>query len=332
MTMLRHACAVLLLSSGFAQAGALTIYSALEEGEIADYLAVARKSLPDIEINVVRLSTGELGARVVAEAASPQHDVIWGFAVTDMVDERVLALLEPYKAKGADKLAPRFRAADDKWFAVTGSMAAFCVNYERLKAKQLHGPRDWADLAEPRYKGEVVMPNPLSSATGYLQIAGILQRLGDERGWKLIKELDANVVQYINSGTLPCRAARAGEFTVGASLAFTAIQSIDEGFPITMVIPAAGTGFELEGSAIMLRSRNKTDARRFLDWTLSGEAATIYGRHKELVTITGFKPSTTAQKAGLPDDVASALVAMDFAKSARNRDAILARWKSEIGR
>jgi iron(III) transport system substrate-binding protein len=325
-------CALALLLGGSAQAGTVTAYTALEEDEIAEYVAAAKKALPDVDLKVLRLSTGDLGARILAEASNPQHDVIWGWAVTNMLDPRVLALVEPYKAKGADKLGAAYRAADDKWFAATGYMAAFCVNNERVKAKGLPMPKDWGDLLDPKFKGEVVMPNPVSSGTGYLQIVGILQQMGEEKGWKFLKDLDANVAQYIKSGSRPCKSARAGEFAVGTSLAFAAIQSVQEGFPVTMVIPAKGAGYELEASALMQKAANKADAKKFLDWTLSPEAAAIYGKYKEIVTIAGYKPGAAALKAGLPEDVSKALLPIDFAKSAKERDAILERWQKEIGR
>ncbi|MEP7029876.1 MAG: ABC transporter substrate-binding protein [Pseudolabrys sp.] len=329
---LGQVCVAGFFLGGIAHAGSVTVYTALEEDEIAEYVAAAKKSVPGVDLKVLRLSTGDLGARILAEASNPQHDVIWGWAVTNMMDSRVLALLQPYKAKGEDKLAAAYRAADNKWFAATGYMAAFCVNNERIKAKGLSVPKDWADLLDPKFKGEIVMPNPVSSGTGYLQIVGILQKMGEEKGWKFIKDLDANVAQYIKSGSRPCKAARAGEFAVGTSLAFAAIQSIQEGFPVTMVIPSSGAGFELEASALMASSKNKADAEKFLDWTLSPEAAGIYGKYKEIVTIPGVKPSAASEKAGLPADVSKVLLPIDFAKSAKERDAILARWTKEIGR
>jgi iron(III) transport system substrate-binding protein len=315
-----------------AQAGSITAYSALEEDEIAAYVEAAKKALPDVEVNVLRLSTGDLGARILAEASNPQHDVIWGWAVTNMMDPRILELLEAYPAKGADKLAAQYRAADDKWFAVTGYMAAFCVNNERLKDKDLPMPKDWNDLLDPRFKGEVVMPNPVSSGTGYLQIVGIIQQMGEEKGWEFLKKLDANIAQYIKSGSRPCKAARAGEYAVGTSLAFAAIQSVEEGFPVTMVIPASGAGYELEASGLMAASKNKDDAKKFLDWTLSPEAASLYGKYKEIVTTEGYEPPEAAQKAGLPKDVSTVLLPIDFEKSAKERSAILERWQKEIGR
>lgn len=326
------ALALSLLMSTAAHAGTVTVYTALEEDEIAEYTTAAKKAMPDVELKVLRLSTGDLGARIIAEASNPQHDVIWGWAVTNMMDPRILALLEPYKAKGVEKLAAPYHAADDKWFAATGYMAAFCVNNERVKAKNLPMPKDWEDLLDPKFKGEIVMPNPVSSGTGYLQVVGILQQMGEEKGWKFLKDLDANVAQYIKSGSRPCKAARAGEFAIGTSLAFAGIQSVAEGFPVTMVIPAKGAGYELEASGLMKTSKNKADAQKFLDWTLSPEAAGIYGKYKEIVTTAGYKPADASIKAGLPADVTKALLPIDFARSAKERDAILERWQKEIGR
>lgn len=315
-----------------AQAGTITAYTALEEDEIKDYIAAAKKDLPDVEVKVLRLSTGDLGARILAEASNPQHDVIWGWALTNTLDTRISALLEPYAPKGSDKLAAKDKAADGKWFATTGYMAAFCVNTEVLKAKNLPVPTSWKDLTNPIYKGEVVMPNPVSSGTGYLQIAALLQSKGNEEGWKFLKSLDGNVAQYIKSGSRPCKSARAGEFGIGTSLAFAAMQSMEEGYPVKMVIPTDGAGYELEASALMASAKNKADAKRFLDWTLSPNAAALYTKYKEIVTIPGAPQSKAAKAAGLPVDLSKTLYPMDFAKSAKDRDAILAAWQKNIGR
>lgn len=331
---LRRLALVGALALGFSatQAGTVTAYTALEEDEIKEYLAAAKKDMPDVDVKVLRLSTGDLGARILAEAGNPQHDVIWGWALTNMLDTRITALLEPYTPKGSDKLAAKDKAADGKWVATTGYMAAFCVNTEVLKAKKLPMPTSWKDLTNPVYKGEVVMPNPVSSGTGYLQIAALIQSLGNDAGWKLIKSMDTNVAQYIKSGSRPCKAARAGEFAIGTSLAFAAMQSVEEGYPVKMVIPSDGAGYELEASGLMASSKNKADAKRFLDWTLSQSAASLYTKYKEIVTIPGVPQSKAAALAGLPADVSKVLYPMDFAKSAKERDAILGTWQKTIGR
>ncbi len=313
-------------------AGEITVYSALEEEEIAAYVAAAEAAMPDVEINVLRLSTGKLGARILAEADNPQHDLIWGWAVTAMMDPQVLDLLEPYEAAGSDALANQFRDADDRWFAATGYLGAFCVNTARLEKKGLPMPTSWADLQNPAFKGEVLMPDPNSSGTGYLHVNAVLQTKGEDAGWELLKSVDPNMAQYTSSGSKPCKAARAGEYTVGISLAFTAMKSIEDGYPLAMVFPKGGVGYELEASGLMASSDNKADAQRFLDWTLSAEALELYGRYKALITVPGVDTSAAAAEAGLPSDIRRILFPVDFVESANRQSKVKAEWKDRFGR
>ncbi|HEX5079909.1 MAG TPA: ABC transporter substrate-binding protein [Geminicoccaceae bacterium] len=315
-----------------AQADEITVYTSYEEDELAAFLGAMKEDIPDLQVNVLRLSTGDLAARMLAESANPQHDVIWGWAVTYMVDPRILDMLEPYQPAGIDKVPARFRDPDGRWFAVTGYMAAFCVNNEVLERKNLPMPTSWQDLLNPAYKGEVVMPDPASSGTGYLQIASLLQMKGEEAGWQFLKDLDGNIAQYIKSGSRPCNSASQGEYAVGASFALRAIKNIIEGYPITMVIPAEGAGHELEAHGLMKTSKNKEAAKRFLDWTLSDRAVQEYYDWKEIVTIQGGAMPETFKEAGMPADVGSVMYDMDYAWSANNRDRVLERWQAEFER
>lgn len=322
-----------LLAASAAQvyaAGSITVYTALEDDEISAYMKDAKQALPDVKINVLRLSTGDLGARLLAEASNPQADVIWGFAVTNMLDPRIEGQLQPYQAKGEDALPAQYRDPNGKWFAATGYMAAFCVNTERLKAKNLPMPASWQDLTKPVYKGEIVMPSPASSGTGYLQIAAILQALGNDKGFAFLGELNKNIAQYTDSGSKPCKQARGGEYAIGVSFAFPAMQSIEQGYPIKMVIPSDWVGYELEASGLMKTAKDAADAKRFLDWTLSPGVAKIYGQYKEIVTIPGAEPSKAMVAAGLPSDLTKVLFPVNFAESAKTRTETIKTWQREM--
>ena len=312
--------------------GEITVYTNLESDEVADYVKVAQKDLPEVKINVLRLSTGDLVARLIAESGNSRNDVIWALSLTNMLDARILALTENYLPKGFERVPVQFKEPQGKWFTAAGYMAALCVNLDRLKQKNLPVPTGWKDLTNPVYKGEVVMPNPESSGTGYLAIVSLIQGLGPDAGWKMLKDLDKNVAQYTTSGSAPCKMASKGEFAIGASLAEAAIKSVKEGFPVKMVIPAEGAGFELGANALMASSKNKPDAKRFLDWTISQNAVEAYSRHKEIVTVAGARPTAEMRAAGLPEDVTKVLFKMDFPASAKSRAETLARWKAEIGR
>ena len=324
--------ALMSCTAATAFADSLTVYSALEEEEIAIYLAAAQAAMPDLEIDVLRLSTGKLGARLLAEAGNPQADLVWGWAVTAMMDPQVLALLEPTKVAGVEALAPEFRDVDDRWFAQIGYMGAFCVNTDRLAEKGLTMPKSWSDLTAPGFKGEVLMPDPNSSGTGYLHVNAVLQSLGLEAGWQQLEAVDPNMAQYTSSGSKPCKAARTGEYTVGISLAFTAMQSIEEGYPLAMVFPEGGVGYELEASGVLSSSDEKEKAKQFLDWTMSSDAIALFSKYKALVTLPGSGISEASKAAGLPADISTVLAPVNFVESAGRQNEIKAEWRERFGR
>lgn len=327
--------AVSLLALGLAMpalAGEITVYTAYEEDEIADYVAAAEAALPDLKINVLRLSTGTLAARLIAEAANPQADMIWGQGVTATMDPQILDQLEPYTPKNVEILDARYRDPENRWFAPTGYMGTFCVNTERLKEKGLPMPKSWKDLENPAFKDEVLMPDPNSSGTGYLHVNALLQTLGDEEGWAQLERIDKNIAQYTSSGSKPCKSARAGEYTVGISLAITAVQSVEAGYPLVAVFPEERTGYELEAAGMMKASDNKEDVKRFMDWLLTDDAASHYSRFKLLITIPGVAPSDAVVQAGVPGDLGTILATQDFTVSAARQDEIKETWREKFGR
>lgn len=330
--MLKFGLAAMLAVSTSAIAGEITAYTSLEEDDAKVYLTAFAKEAPDIKVNLLRLSTGDLGARMLAEKSNPLHDVIWGWAVTNMVDPRIMEMTEPYKPKGIDAVKTSFKDPQNRWFATTGYIAAFCVNTEVLKAKNLPMPTSWQDLLNPAYKDQIIMPNPASSGTGYLQISSILQMKGEDAGWKYLHDLDKNMGQYIKSGSKPCKLTQVGEYAVGASFAFVGVKSIAEGYPIKVVIPSEGAGYEMEVSALMKTSKNMGDSKKFLDWLLTPAAAALYGERAVMSVVPGAVQSEDAKKAGLPADISTVLYNMDFDWSAKNKDRILEKWKAEIER
>ena len=66
-----------------------------------------------------------------------------------------------------------------------------------------------------KYKGQLVMPHPASSGTGYLTIAAWLQVMGEAEGWKYMDALHQNIAVYTHSGSAPCVQAATGERLIG---------------------------------------------------------------------------------------------------------------------
>jgi iron(III) transport system substrate-binding protein len=304
----------------------VTVYTSLETDETVKYLEVARKDLPDLDIDIIRLSTGELGARMLAEKDNPQADCIWGWAVTNMEQFIPTGMVEPYRAKGTEKLDKRFVDPKNFYAGIDMYIAAFCVNTKVLKEKGLPMPKGWNDLLNPGFKGLIAMPNPVASGTGFLQISSILQMYGakdgKEDGWEFLKKLDKNMGQYIKSGSRPAKMTAQGEFAVGCSFDFPVGELKKSGAPVDFVFPVEGAGYEVEANALLKGAKNPAPAKKFLDWAVSPSAMKIYSEFKLGVTLPGIPTRTD-----MPKLSEIKLYPMDFAWQAKNRESILKQWE-----
>src|SRR5437763_16776313 len=85
----------------------LVIYTAYEENELKTFWEQFKKDLPDLaaKASYIRGSTGPIMARLEAEKANPQADVVWGVFNDYLTGAGKKGLLDSYAAKDS-KLIP----------------------------------------------------------------------------------------------------------------------------------------------------------------------------------------------------------------------------------
>jgi len=308
-------------------AGSITVYTALEDELVTEYLKSFYAKYPDIKINVVRESTGIITARLIAEKDNPQADVVWGTAASSMLvlDER--GQLEPYAPKGVERILPKFKSSKPTptWVGITAWETAFVINTVELAKLGLDvaNIKSYADLLDPKLKGHIVMSNPNSSGTGFLTVAGVLQLNGKDAdaGWDYLSKLHENVNQYVHSGSKPAKMAAAGECVVGVSFGYAGISQKQKGAPVVTVFPVEGSGWDMEANALIKKKDINPLAKTFLDWAISDEAMDSYKKSYPIIS-TG----KGGNYEGFNSDPIKQLIDNDFAWTASNRDAILDKW------
>src|SRR5258705_5628540 len=92
-----------------AQKQTVVIYTAIENEPIAENKKAYEKSLPNIEVKMLRLSTGDVAARLMAEKDNRQAEAIWGGGATNMLVFQNSSLLQPCTPHGLDRVQPLFR-------------------------------------------------------------------------------------------------------------------------------------------------------------------------------------------------------------------------------
>lgn len=307
-----------------AQKTQLLVYTALETDQIKAYQESFNKSYPNIELKFVRDSTGIITAKVLAEKANPQADIVIGVSASSMAVFNNEGMLLPYAPKGLDKILPQYRDARNPpaWVGMDVYGAAVCFNTVEAAKRKLPKPQSWKDLTKPVYKGQITMPHPSSSGTGYLDVIGWLQIWGEGDAWKFMDALHENIAQYTHSGSKPCRQAGAGEFTIGVSFEYRAVTTKKSGAPIDVIFPSEGLGWDLEASGIMKGTKKLAAARSLMDWLATPGAMELYAKNFAVLAMPGVaKPLDF-----VPADYEKRLVKNDFAWSAKNRDRILVEW------
>jgi len=243
-------------TSAAAQKTQLLVYTALETDQLKAYQEGFNKVYPDIELKWVRDSTGVITAKLLAEKANPQADAVMGVAASSLALLDKNGMLEPYRPLNLDAIMSSYRDKKNPpaWFGMDVWGATVCFNTVEAAKRNIPKPETWKDLTKPVYKGQVVMPNPASSGTGFFDVTAWLTLWGDKDGkgdgWKYMDALHENVAQYTHSGSKPCNMAAAGEFVVGISFEYRANSNKAKGAPIDLVFPKEGLGWDLEAFAI----------------------------------------------------------------------------------
>ena len=306
----------------------LVIYTAYEENELKDFWEQFKKDLPDLaaKASYIRGSTGPIMARVEAERANPQADVIWGVFNDYVTGAAKKGLLEPYAAKESNVIPSRFKHPETAWQGVTLLTVAFAVNQKKMAELKLAPPKSWADLLDPKYKGHIVMSNPSTSGTAYLLLASHVTRLGEDKAFAYYEALDKNLSQVTKSGGAPGRMAASGETPIGIALAYEVEVAKKQGAPIDVIFPSDGVAWTFEADALVKGAKNPQNAKRFLDWAVSKSAMTAYagwrgtGITRPDVPVSGPKISEMN------------LINLDFVKAAEDKDRLVKKWLEKFSR
>jgi iron(III) transport system substrate-binding protein len=308
----------------------LTIYTAFEPETIKFYRAAFEKENPGIETRWERESTGVITARLLEEKGSPKADVVVGLAATSLALLSQEGMLLPYEPKGFKQLNQAYAdpARPPTWVGNDVFGSTICFNTAEAGKQNLPKPTSWKDLANPVYKGKIVMPHPGSSGTGYLDVSAWIQMWGEKEAWKFMDALHENIAYYTHSGSKPCKLAGSGDIPVGISFEFRAGLEIRSGKPIAAVFPSEGLGWDIEANAILKSAKNADGAKKLVDWMASKEANAIHGN---FFTIVAY-PGQAKKMEGIPDNYESLLMKKnDFNWAAKNRERIIKEWTKRYG-
>ena len=302
--------------AGSAHADAITVYSAGPKGLI-DNLAKGYTAKSGTEVNVFQGTTGQVMARMEAEAANPVVDVLISASWETASDFEKRGWLVKYTPAKTETV-PAFLKTE---YAVAQGVSALALVWN--KNSGVAKPTDWADLAKPEYKDLVTMPDPAQSGSSFELVAGLRSLNGGKMD--LFRSLSANgtIVPGANAQALNPVMQGAKAVVFGA-VDYIAMGSAAKGEAIEVVFPSSGTIIAPRPAMILNWTKNEAGAKGFMDYMLSDEG-------QAMVAKVFLMPARTDVKADrlLIGDLK--LLDIDTASAYAAREQILAEFKAAMG-
>ena len=314
------------------QADKLTLYCSAQE----DWCQLLARSFEDatgIDVNMTRKSSGETFAQIRAESSNPKGDIWWGGTgdphLQAAEEGLTMEYLSPMRDQLHDWAISQAESSGNRTIGIYSGALGYGYNSDILEANNLPVPACWKDLLKPEYKGHVQMANPNSSGTAYTTLASMVQIFGEDEGFEFMKGLHKNINQYTKSGSAPIKAAGRGENTIGIVFMHDAVKQAVSGFPINVVAPCEGTGYEIGSMSIIDGARNLDEAKMFYDWALSTDAQNL-ALQVNAFQVPSNRSSETSPSA--PDMSQIQLIDYDFRKygSSAERKRLLQKWDEEV--
>ena len=323
--------AVLMAQPAHAQ-GEVTVYCSVQEEWCRPMMAAFEKAT-GIKVAMTRKSSGETLTQIRAEAANPRGDVWWGGTGDPHMQAAQEGLTLEYKSPMLTQLHPwAVRQAEQAGFRTVGIYSGalgFVYNSAEFTKRKLAAPKCWADLIRPEFKGEVQVADPNTSGTAYTMLATIVQVMGEDAAFTLLKGLHRNVNQYTRSGAAPGRATATGETMIGIIFLHDGVTQKVTGAPIELVAPCEGTGYEIGSMSLIKGARNLENAKKFFDWALSAEAQAI-GAEAKSYQLPSNRATAIPPQAPRFENIK--LIDYDFGKwgNAEERNRLLTKWDKDV--
>src|SRR6267378_7200858 len=160
---------------------------------------------PDVDVRWLDMGSQEVYDRLRSERANPQAAVWFGGPATIFALAARDSLLDCHRPSWAEAIAPRSRGPGDCYFATYETPAVFL--YPESLLTRAEAPQDWDDLLDPRWKGKIIIRDPVASGTMRavwgLIMSRSLRATGDTAaGWAYLRRLDGQTKEYLQNPAL----------------------------------------------------------------------------------------------------------------------------------
>lgn len=229
-----------------------------------------------IHVDLLSSGTTEVVNRLQAEGSRTPADILITNDAGSLERARELGLLRPLTAPEiATAIPSQFRAADNSWIGLSGRFWVVVYNTTLMKPADL---RSLLDLAEPRWKDKIAIPN---AGSEYLQagVSVIKAVHGDGRTKQFLTGLKANAgTQVYGKSSQIVEAVAKGQVALGVVNHYYVYRYLatQPGAPIAVLMPdqhegGMGAIINISGIGVVAHTKHAESAKRLMEYLVSEE-------------------------------------------------------------
>jgi iron(III) transport system substrate-binding protein len=250
-----------------------------------DLLLLMEKSFeakhPDIDVRWLDMGSQEVYDRVRSETANPQADVWFGGPQTIFARGADEGLLAPYRPSWAGAVPAASRAAGDLYFGSYRTAPVLVYNSKAVKREE--APGDWDDLLAPRWKGKILIRDPLASGTmrtlfGMILARSVKETGNPERGWQWLRGLDVQTKEYVQNPALLMEKLNRQEGLITVWELTDMLWQAKRGAPLGFRFARSGTPVIDDSIGLVRNAKHPAEAKAFIEYVGSAEAQELAAR------------------------------------------------------
>ena len=252
----------------------LIVYSPHAKDLLTYYEQGFEATHPNIDVQWSDMGSQDILDRLRSERANPQADVWFGAPAETFSRAAKEGLLEPYTPTWASAVQPEARDAGNRWYGTYLTPEVIAYNSQAVAAAD--APRDWDDVLDPKWKGKVIIRDPIPSGSMRAIFGAIisreLKRTGTTKaGFNWLRRLDANTKEYVITPTMLYLKLGQKEGLV-SMYNMPDIVALRDKYPIASQIPASGTPLLVDAIALVRGSKHLDAAKEFYEFVTTPTA------------------------------------------------------------
>lgn len=336
----RHLPALLLLAVGALSGGCggdgrtpVVVYSPHGRDLLELVERTYEAANPQIDVRWLDMGSQEVYDRLRSERANPQADLWFGGPDTIFARAAADGLLAPYRPSWAEALPPGSHGEGDLFFGVYRTLPVIVFNERALAPEEV--PGDWEALLDARYRGRILIRDPIASGVlrtffGMVLARSVAATGSPDAGFDWLARLDAQTKEYVANPALMHEKLLRQEGAITLWELTDTLLERRRGAPFGYRFATSGTPVIDDSVALVAGAPHREAAVALLEW-LGGEEALALAAER----VFRIPARTDLPPERLPEWAREALAAMtpavyDEALVAREINAWMARWDRTV--